>query len=128
MTKLIHLPTHQVCWQAAALPAAARSLAPARAGTGRIRPDEGVSSGTARWECRDGDACAWVEWDWAEVGQGMVAQTDPLGVRSNVLLLDGHGRPLLPERQRVMLATLVYLLPWQAAVQHERGTEHRLAA
>jgi hypothetical protein len=45
-----------------------------------------------------------------------VAQADPLNVRSNVLLLDDRGRPLLSSRRRATLATLVYLLPWQGPV------------
>ncbi len=115
MTNLIHLPTGNVCWRVDALPTAALTLKPTRTGMSR-----GRASGTARWESRDGDAWAWVEWDWAEIGQGMVVQTDPFSVRSNLLLLDDHGRPIPPERLRVMLATLVYLLPWQVVVQRER--------
>lgn len=57
-----------------------------------------------------------MEWDWAEIGEGTIVQADPLNVRSNVLLLDERGRPMLSSRRRATLATLVYLLPWQGPV------------
>lgn len=106
----IQLPEGSVCWPEAALCGAAQELTHAR-----TRPSR-RTGGSTRWERRYADACAWVEWDWVEMAEATVVQADPLGVRSNVLLLDDRGQPLLSSRRRAALATLVYLLPWQAPV------------
>lgn len=110
MSTLIRLPEGSVCWPVAALSSAARDVRHAHT---RLH---GKAGGITRWERRDDQACAWLEWDWVEMGAGTVAQADPLNVRSNVLLLDERGRPLLSSRRRATLATLVYLLPWQGPV------------
>ena len=114
MSTLIRLPEGSVCWPVAALSSAAQDVRHAHTRVNR-RGERGVS-GLTRWERCYADVNAWVEWDWVEVGEGTVAQADPLNVRSNVLLLDDHGRPLLSSRRKATLATLVYLLPWQGPV------------
>ncbi|MBV8035671.1 DUF4902 domain-containing protein [Roseateles sp.] len=116
MSALIQLPEGSVCWPAAALPGAARDARHARTQMHCSRGDERRASGSTRWDRCYADACAWVEWDWVEMIEGTIVQADPLNVRSNVLLLDERGRPLLSSRRRAMLATLVYLLPWQGPV------------
>ncbi len=116
MSTLIRLPEGSVCWPVAALDCAARDVRHAQT---RVKPDRagdrGVG-GTTRWERSYADGEAWVEWDWVEMAEGTVVQADPLNVRSNVLLLDDQGRPLLSSRRKASLATLVYLLPWQGPV------------
>ncbi len=138
MSTLIQLPEGSVCWPAAALSSAAQDIQHARTHTDRAQGRERRLSGSTRWERSYADACAWVEWDWVEMAEGTVVQADPLNVRSNVLLLDECGRPLLSSRRRAALATLVYLLPWQGPVldalrntaRTRRGAavEQRLAA
>lgn len=115
MSTLIHLPEGSVCWPAAALSGAARDVMHAQTSVHRARAGE-RRAGTTRWERSYADACAWLEWDWVELAKGTVVQADPLGVRCNVLLLDERQRPMLSSRRRAMLATLVYLLPWQGPV------------
>ena len=116
MPTLIQLPEGSVCWPVAALSSAALDVRHARTQVHRKRAGEHGVSGSTRWERCYADSCAWVEWDWAEISEGTIAQADPLNVRSNVLLLDERGRPLLSSRRRATLATLVYLLPWQGPV------------
>lgn len=116
MSTLIRLPEGSVCWPLAALDSAAQDVRHARTCVNPPRAGDRPVSGSTRWERRHADSKAWVEWDWVQIGQGTVVQADPLNVRSNVLLLDGLGRPLLSSRRKASLATLVYLLPWQGPV------------
>jgi len=129
MPRSIQLPEGSVCWPVAALCSAAQDVRHAHTRTHRARGTERRLSGTTRWERCYADSRAWVEWDWVEMAEGTVVQADPLNVRSNVLLLDDRGRPLLSSRRRATLATLVYLLPWQGPVLDElRNSEHTLHA
>lgn len=116
MPTLIRLPEGSVCWPAAALSSAVLDVVHARTQIQRPRGSTRGVGGTTRWERPYADSSAWVEWDWVEINEGTVAQADPLNVRSNVLLLDERGRPVLSSRRRAALATLVYLLPWQGPV------------
>lgn len=116
MSTLIQLPEGSVCWPVGALSSAAQDVRHARTQVHRQRGGECRLSGSTRWERCYADVCAWVEWDWVEISEGTIAQADPLNVRSNVLLLNERGRPLLSSRRRATLATLVYLLPWQGPV------------
>ena len=116
MSTLIQLPEGSVCWPVAALSSAAQDVRHAQTHVHRAQGSERRVSGSTRWERRYADVCAWVEWDWVEISEGTIAQADPLNVRSNVLLLNDRGRPLLSSRRRATLATLVYLLPWQGPV------------
>ena len=116
MPHLIRLPEGSVCWPAAALSNAAEDVQHAHTRLSRPRSAKALAGGTTRWERRYADVHAWVEWDWVEIDVGTVVQADPLNIRSNVLLLDERGRPLLSSRRRATLATLVYLLPWQGPV------------
>jgi hypothetical protein len=117
MSHLIRLPEGSVCWPLAALSSAAQDVRHAHTSIHhRVRGAEGGIGGITRWERRYADVCAWIEWDWTEMGDNTVVQVDPLAVRSNVLLLDDRRRPLLSSRRKASLATLVYLLPWQGPV------------
>ncbi|MFN3302095.1 MAG: hypothetical protein ACK44A_00060 [Roseateles sp.] len=116
MSTLIRLPEGSVCWPVAALDSAAQDVRHAQTRVNHARAADRPVSGSTRWERRYADIQAWVEWDWVQIGHGTVVQADPLNVRSNVLLLDDLGRPLLSSRRKASLATLVYLLPWQGPV------------
>ena len=138
MPTLLQLPEGSVCWPASALSSAAMDVVHARTQIRRPRGSVRGVGGSTRWERQYADATAWVEWVWAEIGEGTIVQADPLTVRSNGLLLDERGRPMLSSRRRATLATLVYLLPWQGPVldtlRHAHGPampdsdEVRLAA
>ncbi len=138
MSTLIQLPEGSVCWPVSALSSAAQDVRHAHTHVSRSRGADASVGGTTRWERRYADVSAWVEWDWTEISEGTVVQVDPLNVRSNVLLLDDRGRPLLSSRRKATLATLVYLLPWQGPVldklrisgvpRHAAVREQRLAA
>jgi len=119
MSTLIRLPEGSVCWPVSALSSAAQDVRHAHTRVVRTTGKEHAVGGMTRWERRYADVSAWLEWDWVEMDEGTVVQADPLNVRSNVLLLDDRGRPLLSSRRRATLATLVYLLPWQGAVLDE---------
>ncbi|MEO6278097.1 hypothetical protein [Roseateles sp.] len=129
MSTLIRLPEGSVCWPVSALSSAAQDVRHSKTRVVRSTTGERTVGGMTRWERRYADVSAWVEWDWVEMDEGTVVQADPLNVRSNVLLLDERGRPLLSSRRRATLATLVYLLPWQGAVLDElrRTAPHRRA-
>lgn len=121
----INLPTGSVCWPAEALGSTAQDVRHAATRVSKAT-DGQRACGTTRWHGARPDALAWIEWDWVELCPGVVVQADPLSIRSNVLLLDGRGRPLLSSRRRATLATLVYLLPWQGPVLdrlHELAVE-----
>lgn len=119
MSTLIRLPEGSVCWPVTALSSAAADVHHAQTRVARSAGGEHTLAGMTRWERRYADVHAWLEWDWVELDEGTVVQADPLNVRSNVLLLDDSGRPLLSSRRRATLATLVYLLPWQGPVLDE---------
>lgn len=116
MSNLIRLPEGSVCWPVAALSSAAQDVRHAQTSVNPPRAGHRAPGGLTRWERCYADATAWVEWEWVQIGEGTVVQVDPLNVRSNVLLLDDHRRPLLSSRRKATLATLVYLLPWQGPV------------
>lgn len=116
MSTLIQLPEGSVCWPASALSSKAQDVVHAQTQVHRPRTGARGVCGSTRWERCYADTRAWLEWDWVELDQGTVVQADPLNVRCNVLLLDERQRPLLSSRRRAMLATLVYLLPWQGPV------------
>ncbi|MCE4555825.1 DUF4902 domain-containing protein [Roseateles cellulosilyticus] len=119
MSSSIRLPEGSVCWPVAALSSAAQDVRHAVTRVNQARVGDRCISGVTRWERRHANVVAWVEWDWVEMEDGTIVQTDPLSVRSNVLLLDDRSRPLLSSRRRTTLATLVYLLPWQGPVLDE---------
>ena len=48
---------------------------------------------------------------------GVVAMADPLGVVTNLKLLDARGEALSPFEVAVRLNGLVHALPWQNEVQ-----------
>ncbi|TXG96593.1 MAG: hypothetical protein E6R08_09060 [Nevskiaceae bacterium] len=91
--------------------------------------DADRKSGTTRWECVGSDGRGWFEWDWVEVMPQVLAQANPMEVRTNLVLLDDHGRPLTQAARIRALSTLVYLLshrkhPWQQVVLDSLVTKH----
>ena len=74
-------------------------------------------SGQTLWAESVSDPSAGVAWDWVEVLDGVVAMADPLGVVTNLKLLDARGEALSPFEVAVRLNGLVHALPWQNEVQ-----------
>lgn len=83
----------------------------------RMSDDEGPCVGQTLWGETSADPVAGVAWDWVEVQDGVVAMADPLGVVTNLRLLDAHGMALSNFQVAVHLNGLVHSLPWQTEVQ-----------
>jgi hypothetical protein len=74
-------------------------------------------SGQTLWGEATPDRSAGVAWDWIEVQEGVVAMADPLGLVTNLKLLDAKGEALSDFEVAVRLNGLVHALPWQTEVQ-----------
>ena len=78
--------------------------------------DDEPCSGQTLWG-DDSEACAaGVAWDWIELRQGVVAMSDPLGMVTNLRLIDAQGDVLSPTQLATQLHQLVHALPWQSEV------------
>ncbi len=74
-------------------------------------------SGQTLWGEPSAPRAAGVAWDWVEVQEGVVAMADPLGVVTNLKLLNARGEVLSDFQIAVHLNGLVHALPWQTEVQ-----------
>ena len=63
-----------------------------------------------------GAASAAVSWRWVEFNPGAVARIGDNDVRSNIAWIDDEGEPVPKPYAMLYFATLIHLLPWQAAV------------
>ena len=79
--------------------------------------DESPCSGQTLWGDSSPRQSAGVAWDWVEVQSGVVAMSDPLGLVTNLKLLDDHGEALTHIEVAVQLHQLVHALPWQSEVR-----------
>ena len=79
--------------------------------------DAAPCSGQTLWGEASTDRSAGVAWDWVEVQEGVVAMADPLGLVTNLKLLDAKGEALSAFEVAVRLNGLVHALPWQNEVQ-----------
>ena len=75
------------------------------------------SSGQTLWGDDSDQNATGVAWDWVELPQGVVAMSDPLGMVTNLRLLDAQGAALNQNQVAVHLHQLVHLLPWQSEVK-----------
>jgi hypothetical protein len=78
--------------------------------------DDGPCSGQTLWCDESEDYAAGVAWDWVELRAGVVAMSDPLGMVTNLRLIDAHGDALSQTQVAVHLHQLVHALPWQSEV------------
>jgi hypothetical protein len=78
---------------------------------------EGPCSGQTVWAESSLQHSAGVAWDWVEVQDGVVAMADPMGVVTNLKLLNEDGEALSALEAAVRLNGLVHALPWQNEVQ-----------
>jgi hypothetical protein len=79
--------------------------------------DACLCSGQTLWGEASNDRSAGVAWDWIEVEEGVLAIADPLGLVTNLKLLDSHGKALSDFQVAVHLNGIVHSLPWQTEVQ-----------
>jgi hypothetical protein len=78
---------------------------------------ESPCCGQTLWGEPSAERTAGVAWDWVELQEGVVAMADPLGLVTNLKLLDAHGAALSEFEVAVRLNGLVHALPWQSEVQ-----------
>jgi hypothetical protein len=79
--------------------------------------DESPCSGQTLW-ADDSESCAaGVAWDWVELRRGVVAMSDPLGMVTNLRLIDAQGEVMSQTQIAVHLHPLVHALPWQSEVK-----------
>lgn len=76
-----------------------------------------LCSGQTLWGDESDERTAGVAWDWVELQQGVVAMCDPLGLVTNLTLLDEEGEALNRVAAAVRLHQMVHALPWQTEVQ-----------
>ena len=74
-------------------------------------------SGQTLWGDPSERQSAGVAWDWVQIQQGVVAMADPLGLVTNLKLLDDRGEAITGVQAAVQLHQLVHALPWQCEVQ-----------
>lgn len=79
--------------------------------------DACLCSGQTLWGHESDERTAGVAWDWVELQQGVVAMCDPLGLVTNLKLLDEDGEALNRLAAALRLHQLVHALPWQTEVQ-----------
>ena len=79
--------------------------------------EAGPCSGQTLWGDASEDRSAGVAWDWVELQEGVVAMSDPLGMVTNLRLLDARGEALSQIQVAAHLHQLVHALPWQTEVQ-----------
>ena len=103
-----------VLWQAASAP----ELHLVHLGTRVLNfgDEDGPCSGQTLWGEHSEACAAGVAWDWVEVREGVVAMSDPLGMVTNLRLLDAHGEVLSQTQIALRLHQLVHALPWQTEV------------
>jgi hypothetical protein len=76
----------------------------------------GPCTGQTLW-CNDSEQCAaGVAWDWVVLREGVVAMSDPMGVITNLCLLDEDGAALNQTQVAIHLHQVVHALPWQSEV------------
>ena len=77
----------------------------------------GPCSGQTLWGDSSPERSAGVAWDWVQIQRGVVAIADPLGLITNLKLLDAEGEALSAQQMALHLNEIVHSLPWQSEVQ-----------
>jgi hypothetical protein len=83
--------------------------------------DDSPCSGQTLWGDHTDQRAAGVAWDWVELRQGVVAMSDPLGMVTNLRLVDADGSEMNQRESAVRLHHIVHALPWQSEVQRALG-------
>ena len=76
-----------------------------------------LCTGQTLWGDESETQSAGVAWDWVRLQPGVVAMSDPLGLVTNLKLLNDNGEELTNIEAAVRLHQLVHALPWQSEVQ-----------
>lgn len=79
--------------------------------------DACLCRGQTLWGDPSATQSAGVAWDWVELQQGVVAMADPLGLVTNLKLVDDDGEALTHVATAVHLHQIVHTLPWQSEVR-----------
>lgn len=79
--------------------------------------DASPSSGQTLWGDESEARSAGVAWDWVELQRGVVAMADPLGLITNLRMVDDEGEALTEVEVAVRLHRIVHSLPWQSEVR-----------
>ena len=79
--------------------------------------DSSPCTGQTLWGDEREAHSAGVAWDWVTLKPGVVAMSDPLGLVTNLHLLDDNGEALTEVEVAMRLHQLVHGLPWQDEVQ-----------
>lgn len=103
-----------VLWQAGSAP----SLHLVHLGTRvlTLGDTDGFCSGQTLWCDKSDERAAGVAWDWVELRDGVVAMSDPMGMITNLRLIDAQGDVLNQTEVALHLHQLVHALPWQTEV------------
>jgi hypothetical protein len=72
--------------------------------------------GQTLWADAARERSAGVAWDWIELRHGVYAMADPLGLVTNLQLLDADGSALDERTAMLRLNLWVHSLPWQQEV------------
>jgi hypothetical protein len=83
--------------------------------------EQSPCSGQTLWGDATEERSAGVAWDWVEIHGGVVAMSDPMGLVTNIRLLDARGETLPDREAAVQLNQLVHELPWQNVVRRALG-------
>ena len=83
--------------------------------------DDRHCSGQTLWGANSEEHAAGVAWDWVELRKGVVAMSDPLGMITNLRLVDEQGSALNQIQVALRLHQLVHALPWQDEVTRVLG-------
>ncbi len=75
------------------------------------------SMGQTVWCSRWNDGAAGVAWDWVDLGRGVVAMADPMGIITNVQVVNGQGDKLPTLQVALHINEILHELPWQEEVQ-----------
>lgn len=73
--------------------------------------------GQTLWGSDLESGAAALAWDWVGLCPGVVALADPLGLITNLQLVDDAGEPLPTLKAAMHLNQMVRALPWQTEVQ-----------
>lgn len=110
----------------APVPAAMRRWQESSAGLRHVgttiseHPAKGVRScGQVLWATALNDSQVGLAWGWACLHGEVVVMTDPMGVATNLALVDDEsGEPLTASQVMCCLNSVIYGLPWQETIRN----------
>jgi hypothetical protein len=85
----------------------------------RVTGGQGASKGrfgNTIWEGISNDGDAGFGWDWIEIGDGVVAMSDPMALVTNLQILSESGEVLPSSTAAVHFNQFVRRIPWQEEV------------